>query len=385
MARGARTLRAMSDRTYFAACGRGLEPVLATELDALGVRSVVERRGGVAFRGDKAAGYRACLWLRSAIRVQEELLSTRVRGEDDLYNAVFELDWDRLLRPEHTLAAYASTRDAPAYRHSGHAAIQVKDAITDQQRQRHGERSSVDREAPDLPLKVVIQRDRLLLYRDLAGTSLHKRGYRPVQVKSPLNEVTAAGLLIRSEWDRASPLVDPMCGSGTFVIEAALLASDTAPGLQRTFAFERWVDFDADLWASLREEAKARAKARLGFALAGADRHAGAVGIAKQSAQQAGVGHLVQFDTSEARDWQPPAPPAFVVCNPPYGERLDDGEVEEAWRALGDFLKSRCSGAEAWVLSGNKAVTRFLRMRTSQRVPAMNGPIECRWLRYEIR
>jgi putative N6-adenine-specific DNA methylase len=377
----------MSERNYFAACGRGLEPALVEELAGLGFASIVERRGGVAFRTDLTGGYRACLWLRSAIRVQEELLDTRVHDTDELYEVIYNLDWNRWLAPDQTLAIDASTRDAPPFRHSGYTAMRAKDAIVDQQRQRHGRRSSVDTHTPDVPLKLVIQENHLLLYRDLAGSSLHKRGYRPVQVKSPLNEATAAALLLRSGWDRASPLVDPMCGSGTFVIEAALLATDRAPGLDRTFPFEAWVDFDRDAWSALRAEARARIRPELGFLLAGADRHPGAVAIAKDSAVRAQVDHLVSFRQAEARTWQPSTPPAFVVTNPPYGERIgqDDEDREDSWQALGVFLRAQCPGAEAWILSGDKDVTRHLRMRTSARVPVMNGPIECRWLRYLVR
>jgi len=325
--------------------------------------------------------------IRSAIRVQEELLSTRIRDAVDLYDVVFALDWDRWLTPDQTLAVDGSIRDAPAFRHSGYVGLRTKDAIVDQQRERHGRRSSVDTHMPDVPLKLVLKGEHLLLYRDLAGVSLHKRGYRPVQVKSPLNEATAAGLLLRTGWDRASPLVDPMCGSGTFIIEAALLASDYAPGLLRTFPFEYWVDFDAPLWESLLEEAQGRVKKQLDFPLLGADRHPGAIAIATESAWTARVDHLVSFVQAEARTWEPPVTPAVVVTNPPYGERIgrDEQDLEASYKDLGTFLHERCSGAEAWVLSGNKALTRHLRLRTSARIPVMNGPIECRWLRYELR
>jgi len=377
----------MTQRTYYAACNRGLEPAVTQELEALGMAEVRTGRGGVAFRGDLRAGYLACLWLRSAIRVQEELLDARVRDAVDLYDAIGSVDWDRWLTTDQTLAIYASIRDNPEFRHSGFVALRAKDAIVDQQRTRHGKRSSVDTHMPDLPIKLVLKGDRLLLYRDFAGVSLHKRGYRPIQVKSPLNEATAAGLLLLSGWDKASPLVDPMCGSGTFVIEAALMASDFAPGLMRTFPFEYWLDFDLPLWTSLLDEARGRVQKSLPFPLAGADRHPGAIGIANESAYTARVDHLVTFDHCDARVWQPKTHPAFVVANPPYGERLsaEEDDPEDAWRALGDFLHGQCSGAEAWVLSGNKALTRHLRLRATSRTPVMNGPIECRWLHYELR
>lgn len=378
----------MTEHTYFVACGRGLEPAVVGELQDLGMDSVVEERGGASFRGTQRDAYRACLWLRSAIRVQEELLDTRVHDAVDLYDAIQEIDWGAYLTPEQTLAVNATIRDNPDFSHSGYTALRAKDAIVDQQRERHGTRSSVDTQLPDLPLKLLLQRDRLRLYRDYAGVSLHKRGYRPVQVKSPLNEATAAGLLLLTGWDRTSPLVDPLCGSGTFVIEAALMAADHAPGLLRTFPFEFWTDFDEGMWNELLDEARARRKTKLGFALAGADRHAGAISIAKESAQLARVGELVSFHVAEAATWEPPMQPAFVTTNPPYGERLDpddEAELEASWRDLGTFLHERCPGAQAWVLSGNKALTRFLRLRATQRIPVRNGPIDCRWIHYELR
>ncbi len=376
----------MGDRPYFAACSKGLEPALEGELRELGALDIEVRRGGVAFRGDRRLGYAACLWLRSAIRVQEELLRAQVHDADDLYDAVADIDWNEWIAPDQTLAIYSSVRDAPSMRHSGFVTLKAKDAIVDVVRARHGARPSIDRKTPDLPLKLVLQGTRLLLYRDYAGKSLHKRGYRPVQVKSPLNEATAAGLLLLSDWDRASPLVDPMCGSGTLPIEAALLATDRAPGLSRAFPFERWPDFDEALWTALLDDAKARARHSLDFPIQGSDRHRGAIDLAKRGAWEANVDGLVDFTVGDARSFEPAAPPAVVVCNPPYGERLgEDGDLEDSWVALGNFLHRRCAGATAWVLSGNKALTRYLGLRVSRRVPVMNGPIDCRWLRYEIR
>jgi putative N6-adenine-specific DNA methylase len=371
--------------SYFAPCTLGLEEALASELDALGAQQVESRPGGASFRGDRRLGYAANLWLRSAIRVQEELLAAPAAGRDALYEAVGQLDWRRYLGVEQTLAIDASVRDS-AITHSGFAALTAKDAIVDQFRAALGRRPSVDTTRPDLPLKLVLVRDRLTLYRNLSGTSLHKRGWRPVQVKSPLNEATAAGILILSGWDRASPIADPMCGSGTFLIEAAGLASDRAPGLQRTFAFQLWPDFDAALWSDLRAEAVARARRTLPFVLEGADRHAGAVGIAQQSAEAAGVAGLLRLRVAGAAEWQPSHTPAAVFCNPPWGERLGEGEdLAQSWRDLGLFLHERCAGARAFVLCGNPELTRHLGLRAGRRWPVMNGPIECRLLEYEVR
>jgi putative N6-adenine-specific DNA methylase len=376
----------MSDRIYFAACGKGLEAALVGELEELGALQVREKRGGASFRGDRALGYRASLWLRSAIRIQEQLLSRRVLQADDLYERALEVDWREWLHPDQTLAIQASVRDTPEIRHSGYAALKVKDAIVDQMRERHGRRPNVDTKDPDLPLKLVVKDGSMLLYRDWSGASLHKRGYRPIQVKSPLNEALAAGLILLSGWDKQSPLADPMCGSGTFPIEAAMMAADRAPGLKRAFPFERWHDHDATLWSELRAEAAARAKPTLDFPIEGSDHHGGALALARRAAQEAGVADLVRYSENDARDFVPQERPAIVTTNPPYDKRLGEGEdVIGSWKSLGNFLHRQCGGSTAWILSGNKALTQHLGLRVSLRVPVMNGPIDCRWLKYEVR
>jgi len=371
--------------TYFAPCTLGLEAALVMELEALGAQEIQRRPGGASFRGGRELGYAANLWLRSAIRVQEQILLAPAGGREALYDAVARLSWQRFMDVDQTLAIDASVRDS-AITHSSFAALTAKDAIVDQFRAALGRRPSVDTDDPDLPLKLVLQKDVLTLYRNLSGTSLHKRGWRPVQVKSPLNEATAAGILLLSGWDRASPLCDPMCGSGTLLIEAACLAADRAPGAGRRFAFERWPDFDAALWSRLRQEAAARARPTLPFALEGADRHAGALAIARRSAEAAGVANLLQLSVAEAATWQPSVAPAIVVCNPPWGERLGEGEdLQQSWRDLGRFLHERCAGARAFVLCGNAELTRHLGLRADRRWTVMNGPIECRLLQYEVR
>lgn len=372
-------------RRYFVACTLGLEPAVAAELTELGVRAPVLRRGGVGFLGDRRQGYAAALWLRSAIHVQEELTTGSARSPEELYALASSIDWRDHLDHTRTLAVDAAVRDS-AITHSKYAALKVKDAIVDQLRARTGVRPNVDTEQPDLPLRLVIRRDQVVLYRSLAAGSLHKRGWRPVQVRSPLNEATAAGLLRLTGWDRQSPVVDPMCGSGTFPIEAALVAIDRAPGLGRRFAFESWPDFDAAAWRELVSDAERRVRRTLPFPILGADAHPGAIAIARDSAARAGVGSLVRFEVRSAADLTPAFAPALVVTNPPYGERLGDGdELHQSWRALGRFLHERCHGAVAWVLSGNPELTRALGLRASRRIPVWNGPIECRWLSYEIR
>jgi putative N6-adenine-specific DNA methylase len=373
---------------YFAACTLGLEAVLADELRALGAAGVAARRGGCAFTGDARLGYAACLWLRSAVRVQQELARGPVGNRDDLYRLTQSVDWSVSITHRQTLAVDASVRDSFA-NDTRFPALVVKDAVCDQIRSREDRRPDVERDRPDLPIKLVLRGREAILYRDFGGEPLHKRGYREIQHKSPLNEALAAGLLLLTGWDRQGALCDPMCGAGTFLIEAAWLAMDRAPGLARSFAFERWRDLDAGAWSGLYADAEARA-ARGAAAtlppLLGNDRHAGAVALARQGAAKAGVGDRIAFAQTDARDWVPAAPPRLVVVNPPWGERLDadPDELAASWRALGAFLHAQCRGAVACVLSGNPELTRHLGLRASTRHPVHNGPIECRWLRYEI-
>jgi 23S rRNA G2445 N2-methylase RlmL len=371
---------------FFAACTLGLEQVLAAELEALGAERIRAVRGGARFTGPRSLGYAACLWLRSAIRVQLQLGQRRVRDERELYGFVREQEWERFLRVDGTLAVDASLRDS-FLTHSQFAAQLVKDAVVDRFRDARGARPSVDLKAPDLPIKLLLKNGEATLYVDLAGQSLHKRGYRDVQVKSPLNEALAAGLLLATGWDRRSPLLDPMCGSGTFAIEAVWLAGDRAPGLGRSFAFERWLDLDAKAWSGLFDEAEARAEsgARSVPPIEAADRHAGALGIARRSAQAAGVSGSIRFVHSEVARLEPSVAPGIVVTNPPYGERLGEGEdLLASWSGLGELLWNLPQPCQAWVLSGNPELTRFLKLRASRKLPVRNGPIDCRWMCYEV-
>lgn len=273
----------MSKR-YYAACTLGLEEVLADELHDLGAQDIQVRRGACEFLGDQALGYRACLWLRSAIRVQEELARGEARDRDELYDLTQTVDWSRYITALQTIAIDGSVRDSWA-NDTRFPVLVTKDAICDQFRAIDGKRPSVERDRPDLPIKLVLMRDHAILYRELGGAPLHKRGYRAIQHRSPLNEATAAGLLLLSDWDRSSAIVDPCCGSGTFLIEAAWIATDRAPGLGRSFAFEHWRDVDVDAWREIYDDAEQRADAgreRMPR-LAGNDRHPGALAIAEKA------------------------------------------------------------------------------------------------------
>ena len=291
---------------YFATCARGLEPLLARELADLGAEGVEPGRGGVRFRGDHALLYRANLWLRTAVRVLQPVMEKEVHSPDELYEAVRAIDWTAYLTPDHTLAVDCNVRDS-AITHSQYAARRVKDAICDQFRDKTGRRPSVDAERPMVGLNLHIHRDRAVLSLDSSWNSLHKRGYRPIQTIAPLNEALAAALILHSGWDPATPLVDPLCGSGTFCIEAAWIALNRAPGLTREwFGFQGWIDFDRPLWNAIRDDARRAVRKELPAPIIGSDNHPGALDLARHNARAAGVGHAIRFLRRDIRDARPP-------------------------------------------------------------------------------
>ncbi len=302
---------------FFATCARGLESALAGELRQLGAGDVQPGRGGASFSGDLAALYSANLWLRTAVRVLMPILEVTVASPDELYQAVQTIDWSRYLTPEHTLAVDSNVRDS-RITHSKYAALRVKDAICDQFVTHCGRRPSVDTETPMVGLNLHIDRDRATLSLDGSGESLHKRGYRPIQTKAPLNEALAAGLILLSGWDPATPFVDPLCGSGTLPIEAAWIALRRPPGLTRKrFGFQGWLDFDVQLWTALRDEARRNAGKLLPAPITGSDLRRDAVEFARTNARAAGVGHLLHFDRLDVSEFQPPpGPPGTLIPGP---------------------------------------------------------------------
>jgi putative N6-adenine-specific DNA methylase len=368
--------------SYDIPCTLGLETVLADELTALGAADIKKRRGGVICSGDQALGYRACLWLRSGIRVQQLLGEFPVKKEKDLYAAVREMPWEQWITPDDTLAVTATVRDS-VFTHSGFVALSVKDAIVDRIRSQQGRRPSVDKRTPTLPLHIRLNKGKASLARDFVGESLHKRGYRPIQVKSPLNEATAAGLLLLAGYDGEGLFVDPMCGSGTFLVEAAWIAMNRAPGLDRRFAFTGWPDFDRNLWHDIVGEALDAVRTDVDARFIGVDRHAGALSLAQEALEAADVTHLVSLESGDAASWTAPRTPDWVFTNPPWGERLTEG-VDESWEALGTFFRS-CAGSKVHVLSGNPELTAHLGMKASKKWEVRSGPIDCRLLRYAVR
>jgi putative N6-adenine-specific DNA methylase len=376
----------LSAERYFATCGRGIEPVLADELRDLGAGGVEPGRGGVAFAGDRALLYRANLWLRTAVRVLRPVLEADVAAPDELYDAVRGLDWSRHLTPGHTLAVDCNVRDS-ALTHSKYAALRVKDAVCDQFVERCGRRPSVDVDEPMVGLNLHVYRNHAVLSLDASGESLHKRGYRPIQTRAPLNEALAAALVRRSGWRPDQPFADPLCGSGTLPIEAAWMALRRPPGLtRRRFGFQGWLDYDVRLWTALRDEARAGVGRALPAPIYAADVRGDAVALAIRNARAAGIGHLLRVEKRGVRDFvPPPGPPGLVLCNPPYGERLgEERELRPLYRLLGEVFGGRCRGWTACVFTGNPLLAEAIGLKPAEEVPFFNGKIPCRLLRFVV-
>jgi putative N6-adenine-specific DNA methylase len=371
---------------YFATCGRGIEPVLAEELRDLEAEEVQPGRGGVSFRGDLSLLYGANLWLRTAIRVLRPIHEAEVMSPDELYESVRSIDWSQYLTPEHTLAVNCNVRDSKIT-HSKYAALRVKDAICDQFLERCGKRPSVDVDEPMLGLNLHIYRNQAVLSFDSSGESLHKRGYRPIQTRAPLNEALAAALVLLTGWRGERAFADPLCGGGTLAIEAAWIALKRPPGLTRKrFGFQGWMDFDVGLWTSLRDEARKGVGRELPAPILASDARGDAVSFAINNARAAGIGHLLRFEKRDLRDFQPPeGAPGVLLCNPPYGERIgEEKNLFGLYRLLGEVLAQRCRGWTAFVFTGNPRLATAIGLTPEVETPLYNGKIPCRLLRFTL-
>jgi len=368
---------------YFATTAKGLETVLADELAALGIAGITTASGGVHFHGSRADGYRACLWLRTANRVLRPLATFPCHSAEQLYQGVAGIAWETLLTPQMTLAVDANLRNS-ALTHSHSSALKAKDAIVDRLRGHYGTRPDIAPAAPDLPVNLHLVNNQCTVSIDLAGAGLHRRGYRQDRTVAPLRETLAAGVLLLSGWDGETPLVDPMCGSGTLAIEAAQIATRTAPGLGREFAFQKWPDFEARSWQALRDEAH-RLRRPAPAAIVGADRDPRALRVAQANAEQTSAAAGIHWVTRSFATLNPPAANGTLVMNPPYGERLQEaGDLAILYKGIGDTLKQRWTGWTAWVLTGNPEMAKQVGLKASRRIPLYNGPLECRLLRYEL-
>ena len=364
---------------------RGLEFLAAQELKNLGSESVEPGFCGVEFEGDLNLLYRVNLWARLPFRILLRLDEFACQDAQDLYQGIQRLPWQEYLTPDYTLAVDA-TGKTQQLNHSHFTALQVKNAIVDQQRQQYGERSHVDTQTPDVRINVHLQRDRCIVSLDSSGSSLHRRGYRPAVGTAPLKESLAAALIHLSGWHPKQAFMDPLCGSGTLPLEACLQGLNIAPGLFRQqFGFETWPNFDAQLWQALQTEARNQQLTQLPMPIWGSDRDPDVIEQARLNATNSGVDDHIWFEAIELQDIEAPTDSGILICNPPYGERLGNAqELGHFYRQLGQVLKQRFKGWTVFILSGNKALSQSIGLKSSQRTAINNGSIPCQFLKYEL-
>lgn len=372
-------------RYFFATVARGLEPLAAEELLRLGARTVKPGFCGVEFQGDRALLYRVNLWARLPFRVLVRIGEFRCHDGDSLYQGIQTINWQTHLSPAHTLAVDATGKTG-YLNHTHFNALQVKNAIVEQQQRRTGRRSSVDVQTPDVRVNVHLHRNRCVVSLDSSGHSLHRRGYRSAVGQAPLKETLAAALIFLTGWRPELPFIDPLCGSGTLPLEAGFIALNIAPGLFcKEFGFQRWPDFDRPLWQTLVEEARTQRRDQLPDLIWGCDRDPDVIAQAQANAEVCGLQDQVQFFQQDLADLAAPSDRGVIMCNPPYGHRLGQSEELAAlYRLLGDVLKQRFKGWTAYVLSGNKALAQAIRLKSSQRMPVLNGSLPCQLMKYEI-
>ncbi|MEZ5979920.1 MAG: THUMP domain-containing protein [Planctomycetota bacterium] len=368
-------------RSFFATCAPGIEPVLHGEVRELGLARSESQVGGVYFEGTLADARRANLWLRTAVRVLMRVGRFEARDAEELYAGVGAVDWSEYIGSEARLVVDAQSNRS-ALEHTRFVEQRTKDAIVDQLRTRGGTRPSVDRDDADLGVHVHLFRDRCTLSVDTSGRALHRRGWRRSQGEAPLAETLAAALVLMSGWDRRAPFLDPFCGSGTLAIEAALVATDTAPGLFREFGFERWRGHDARAFEREKQEARSRRSPIGKRTILGTDVDREQLSGARANLAGAELEGAVHFERADAREFAPRAGwNGWVVSNLPYGKRVGGGgDLFELYRAFGDALRERARGFTYGLLVPDEPVQRELRLQRARSESVVNGGIACRFL-----
>ena len=367
----------------------GLEDVLAAEVRSLGAANVEAGRRVVTATGGVELLYRANLELRTALRVLVNIDTFRVRSEQDLYDRLRAHNWRQYLLPEGSLIV--DVVDTGRYFRNTHYIAQLtKDAVVDQFRAKYDTRPGVDKDDPDLRIHLLITgRGNVVLSVDSSGEGLHRRGYRRKTGEAPINEVLAAGLLSLAGYTGDQVLVDPMCGSGTFLAEAATVATRRPPGMLRNFGFQRWPDFDQATYSQVRQRALDQIRSAP-YPILGADIDGVAVAITRATLERAQVSSAVEVRLSDFSELLPPdvhtqgEAERLLVTNPPYEMRMQTGDIESFYRTIGDTLKTNWAGYTAWLVSANPAAVKSVGLRSSAKIPVMNGPVEARFVRYDL-
>ncbi len=368
----------MSQHNYFATCPRGLEALLVDELASIGAKAIQATDGGVSFGGDLAVCYRANLESRIATRVMWRVASGQYATEDDLFNAAYKLDWPGWFKVSNNFMVKVTGVKCPL-KSLEFATLRIKDAVCDKFRQVVNSRPYIDTKEPDVRIHAYLAADSYQFYLDTSGQALYQRGLRRASIEAPLRENLAAGIIKLSGWNPGMPFLDPMCGSGTFLLEASMMALNIAPGSQRDFGFEKLKNFDESLWTKLRQEALKKTKPVVFSKIYGSDADLRAVRIAKQNLQQAGLLDAVQLAQLEFTQVPAPAGEGVMVANPPYGVRIgEDEELAALYPKMGETLKRNFAGWNAYFLTTDMRLPKLMRLSPSKRTPLFNGPLECR-------
>ncbi len=361
----------------------GFEELLANELIQLGAQDVSTGVRNVSFVGDKGFMYKANLALRTAIKILKPIHSFKVKNEQDLYDQIYKMDWTPYLKPTGTLAVDA-TINSTVFTHSLYIAQKTKDAIVDKFRNTTGERPNVDLRFPDLKVNVHIDRNTCNISLDTSGESLHKRGYKTATNIAPINEVLAAGLIMLSGWDGQSDFMDPMCGSGTILAEAAMIACNIPPNLMRAeFGFERWQDWDVDLFEKIEESLLNKTR-DFHHKIIGFDKAPSAVVKAKENIKNAKLDDFIEIKNEDFFKTQKGGEGKLhMVFNPPYGERLDI-DMENFYKQIGDTLKQNYANTDAWLITSNLDALKHVGLRPSRKIHLFNAKLEARLVKYEM-
>jgi len=362
----------------------GLEPVLADELRTLGAEEVSILRRAVSFTGDQTLLYQANIWLRTAVSVLKPLTAFSFENKDDYHAQMKEVDWPELFAPEKTISVIATAYDSEVFNNTMFLAQLSKDAIVDRFQEAHGRRPDVDTAAADVRIVVSVNGDQCRVSLDSSGDALFKRGYRRSGGRAPINEVLAAGLVKLSGWDMESPFLDPMCGSGTFSIEAAMMAARIAPGAdRRQFGFAHWNDFSPELFQELRTKAK-EAQQALKVPVIASDIKGMMLDLTRQNAMNAGLLGSIQVKKQDFFSYHPKEKEGWVMLNPPYGHRMTARDTRALYIHIGDILKNRFQGYTAGVISADLNAMKHLGLKPKRKFQVYNGPLKAAYHVYEL-
>ena len=360
----------------------GLEPVLAKELTQLGANNVQIGRRMVSFTGNKEMMYRANFQLHTAIRILKPIRHFKAGSADDVYEEVKKVDWSKYIEKGKTFSV-DSVVYSDEFRNSRFVTYKVKDAIVDQFRENTGDRPNISVSNPDIRLNIHIAEDKATLSLDSSGESLHRRGYRQESVEAPLNEVLAAGMILMTGWKGDTDFVDPMCGSGTLLVEAALIARNMSPGIfRKEFAFERWSDFDQELFDTIYNDDSQEREFK--HHIYGYDVDIKAVNTARLNVRAAGLTSDITVEEADFKDFKRPEEKTIMVCNPPYGERISTPNLLGTYKMIGERLKHEFMGNDAWILSYREECFDQIGLKPSIKIPVYNGSLECEFRKYSI-